>query len=280
MMESTFRSALRASVLTVALAAITVGTSACGGGEQTSGVASAKLPKGVNGTIEHQSCDEDGEKVETLDVNNDGKADIRTVIESRSGQVICRIVDLNHDAKPDLYEYYDRMSGTIRRREFCFDDSGVVNAVEYYEGGKLVRREKDTTGQRRIDTWDYFDPAAAPDPRTGNPRPIRRERDTDGNGQIDQWWLWEGDRVSIATDKNGDGNPDPEATVILGASGSMVSDAVPAAPAAVDAGAAPTAADADGGAASAPPAAISDAGPPSSSTPQSTGGTPDGGAKK
>ena len=74
----------------------------------------------------------------------------------------------NHDGKPDLYEYFDD-TGTVRRREFCYDDTGVVNAIEHYEGGKLVRREYDAAGQHRIDTWDCFDPSVAPDPKTGRP---------------------------------------------------------------------------------------------------------------
>jgi hypothetical protein len=129
---------------------------------------------------------------------------------------VCRVVDLNHDGKPDLFEYFDA-NGAPRRREYCYDDSGVVNAIEYYEGGKLVRREYDTSGQHRIDTWDWFDPNAAPDPKTGRPKhPLRRERDTTGDGQVDQWWAWDGDKVTIAVDRTGDGKPDPETAIVLG----------------------------------------------------------------
>jgi hypothetical protein len=188
----------------------------CSGNDKNSGVGSAKLPSGTRSeALDHEACEESGHRVETLDANNDGKPDIRTVYDKSSNKVICRIVDLNHDGKPDLYEYFDS-GGTIRRREFCYDDTGVVNAIDYFENGKLVRREYDTTGQHRIDTWDFFDPNATPDPKTGRPRPIRRERDTTGDGKVDQWWTWDGDKVTIAFDKNGDGKPDPENTVTLG----------------------------------------------------------------
>lgn len=184
----------------------------CGGESSQSGVAKATLPNGVRSqNLEHESCEESGHKVEKLDANNDGKPDIKRVFDG--SREICRISDLNHDGKPDMFEYYDA-SGQVRRREADYDDNGIVNAIEYYEGGKLVRRELDTANQGKIDTWDTFDPA------TG--KPVKRERDTTGDGRIDQWWSYEGDRVTIQMDKNGDGMPEPEATIVLGPGGVVI----------------------------------------------------------
>jgi hypothetical protein len=184
--------------------------------DAASAVTNAKLPDGVRSqVVEHEACDEAGNKVEVLDANNDGKPDIRKV--SKGGREVCRITDLNHDGKPDMFEYFDA-SGQLRRREADYDDNGIVNSVEHFESGKLVRRELDTTNQGRIDTWDFFDPA------TG--ARSKRERDATGDGKVDQWWIYEGERVTIATDRNGDGQPDPGATIVLGANGqAMVGDA-------------------------------------------------------
>ena len=205
---------LKVGALTLALTGTGVLAMGGCGSDAASGVANAKLPEGVrSGVIEHEPCDESGNKVEMLDVNNDGKPDIKKVF--KGGREICRITDLNHDGKPDMFEYFDQ-TGQLRRRESDYDDNGVVNSIEHFENGKLVRRELDTTNQGRIDTWDYFDPA------TG--ARIKRERDANGDGRIDQWWTYEGGQVTIAMDRNGDGRPDPDATITLGANGQVISD--------------------------------------------------------
>jgi len=235
----------------------------CSGDDKMTGVADAKLPKGAKGDLDHESCDESGNRVEILDTNNDGKPDIRRVFDKKSQREICRVVDLNHDGKPDLYEYFDG-NGAVRRREFCYDDTGVVNAIEHYEGGRLTKREYDTSGQHKIDTWDYFEPGVPMDPKTGRPvHPSRRERDTNGDGRVDQWWTWQGAKVSIARDTSGDGKPDPASTVVLD-QGTAEDGGAP---------------DASRGAASADATpASTDAGPvtPTSTTPQADAGKSDG----
>jgi hypothetical protein len=197
--------------------------------------------------IQHEACNESGNRVEAMDANNDGKPDIKRVFDKRTGKELCRISDLNHDGKPDLYEYFDA-SGQIRRREADYDDNGVIDAIEYYENGKLVRREYDTTGQRRIDTWDFFDPA------TG--KRVRRERDTTNDGRVDQWWTWAGDKLTIQVDKNGDGQPDPAETLVIG--GDAGGPLAPSPPA--------PASDAGSPHVQAPPAPVAVAAPTSTST--------------
>jgi hypothetical protein len=187
----------------------------CGGGEMAASprVAQAEVrPE----ELKHEPCG--GPRSEALDTNGDGKPDITKYFDG-SGHESCRVVDLNGDGKPDLYEYFDD-GGTIRRREFCYDDTAAVNAIEFYEGGKLARREYDISGRHRIDTWDWFDPNAQVDAKTGRPaHPVRRERDTKGDGHVDQWWTWEGDRLMIAVDRDGSGRPDPATAMVFGVDG-------------------------------------------------------------
>jgi hypothetical protein len=195
----------------------------CGGSNKV-GDAKSPAPAEVRSErLAHEPCGESQGHVEAIDANGDGKPDIRRV--TSGGQERCRIVDFDHDGKTDLYEYFDS-SGAVRRREFCYDETGTVNAVETYEGGKLVHREYDISGRHKIDTWDWFDPNGPVDPKTERPlHPIRRERDTTGSGQIDQWWTWNGDRVTISFDRTGDGKPDPETSVVLGPDGNPIGPA-------------------------------------------------------
>ena len=231
------------------LAAAPVTTAACGGTDKVSTGALAPKIADAQETLDHENCDESGNRVEMLDTNNDGKPDIRRVFDKQSGRELCRVVDLNHDGRPDLYEYFDA-SGAVRRREFCYDDTGTVNAIESYESGRLAKRVYDTSGQRRIDTWDYFEPGLPTDPRTARPlHPSRRERDTTGHGRIDQWWTWNGARVTIARDLTGEGRPDPASVITLGGE-EDAGAAAPAVPAAAspDAGANGPVATSEGGA--------------------------------
>jgi hypothetical protein len=225
---------------------VLMGSAACGGGEHAS---SAKSPETARAeALKHEDCSESGHRVDLMDTNGDGKPDITRIYDKGSGHEVCRISDLTHDGKPDMYEYFDD-SGTVRRREFCYDDTGLVNAIEHYEGGKLVQREYDAAGQHHIDTWDWFDPNVAPDPKTGRPaHPVRRERDTHGDGHVDQWWTWNGDKITIAVDSSGDGKPDPDSTIVLGGSDNPSPGSPTPATASDEAGAAPAAASApDGG---------------------------------
>jgi hypothetical protein len=156
-------------------------------------------------SLEHEECSPQGHKTESFDARGDGKA-VVTKVYGSTGHETCRITDINHDGKPDLYEYFDG-SGTVTRREADYDGNGTIDSVELYEGGKLVKREYDTTGQHRVDTWDYFD-------KTTGKR-VRRERDTTNDGKVDQWWTWDGDKITISIDRDGDGKPDPESTLVL-----------------------------------------------------------------
>ena len=195
---------------------------ACSSSGSGSGVSGAKLPEGsLSEAIDHEACDAGGNhRVVATDSNNDGKPDIKAVYDKSSNKLLCRIVDLNHDQKPDMYEYFDD-SGNVRRREYCFGDDGVVNAIEDWQNGHLVRREYDTTGQHRIDTWDTYDPNAPLDAKTGRPaHPLHRERDTTGDGKVDQWWDWAADgTLTIAMDKTGTGHPDPATKIVIDAGG-------------------------------------------------------------
>ncbi|HEY1957223.1 MAG TPA: hypothetical protein VGH28_16505 [Polyangiaceae bacterium] len=174
--------------------------------------ASADGPK----ALEHEKCDDSMGRVQVTD-SVAGKPALKQIFDKTSGRELCRISDLNHDGKPDMYEYYNA-DGTLRRREGAYDNTDAISQVGTYEGGKLVKLERDTTGQRKIDTWDTYDPA------TG--KLTKRERDNNGDGKVDQWWTFEPNgNATIAIDKNGDGQPDPGETITVGPNGQAIAPA-------------------------------------------------------
>ena len=203
--------------------------------DKATGVGEAKVPEGAK-AMDHEKCDDSLGRVEVLDANGDGKPDIKRVYDKATGRELCRVADLNHDGKPDMYEYYTA-DGTLRRREAAYDTSEAISDIATYENGKLVRRERDTSGQHKIDTWDTYDP--------GSGKIVKRERDTNGDGKVDEWWTFNGDQVTIAMDKNGDGMPDPDDTITLGANGQAIAPPTPAPP--------PPSGDAGGGSSVPPP---------------------------
>ena len=103
-------------------------------------------------------------------------------LRQEQGHEMCRIVDLNHDGKPDLYEYYDT-SGTVRRREYCYDDTGIVNAIEYYEGGKLVEARVRHHGPAQDRHVGLLRPRRPRTPRRGARAPVAARARHDGRRQ-------------------------------------------------------------------------------------------------
>ncbi|MCA9628082.1 MAG: hypothetical protein KC766_10460 [Myxococcales bacterium] len=152
--------------------------------------------------IVHEDCDLDsGQKT---DVNGDGRPDI-TVVRSGATE-ICRAVDLNFDGKIDAWVYRDG-SGQVRRRESDYDRDGRIDEISTYQGGLLKEQQRATTLGGKLDTWHFYEAGKL----------VRTERDSDGDAIIDQWWEYPApDKPQcplIHSDVDGDGRPDPGATV-------------------------------------------------------------------
>jgi hypothetical protein len=170
----------------------------CGGSKE----AGAKIPSpdSLPLTLEHESCDTESSSAQKVDTNGDGKPDIVRVMSD--GHEVCRMVDLNHDGRPDTYIYFEA-NGGVRRRESDFDRDGHIDEVAYYSNGVPVRKDRETNLDGKLDTWDFYEGGKI----------HHRMRDSDGDGKVDQWWTWPNpDKIEcavIATDRNGDGKPDP-----------------------------------------------------------------------
>lgn len=146
--------------------------------------------------IEHERCDDSVGEVRGVDLDGDGTADLQEV--AKDGALACRSSDLNLDGRPDVFEFFE--GGMLRRRETNLVDAAFITVAETFESGRVALAEYDTSGKRRIDTWDHFTAAGKLD---------ARERDTDGDGKVDEWWSFSPDgEVTVRVDVNADGEPD------------------------------------------------------------------------
>lgn len=153
--------------------------------------------------VQHAACDVESKSAERVDVNGDGQADV-TIVRS-GGAEVCRAVDLNFDGTVDAWVYRD--GGQVARRESDYDRDGRIDEIQIFKGGQLVEKHRATTLAGKLDTWQFYEQG----------RLARTERDSDGDAIVDQWWEYpKPDKPEcplIHSDIDGDGRPDPGATV-------------------------------------------------------------------
>jgi hypothetical protein len=154
--------------------------------------------------LTHEDCPVSGAGSSAEDINGDGRPDRRTANIGERPR--CRTLDFDFDGLVDAWIFLDE-AGQLRRRENDFDGDGRVDEVSLYRAGMLVEEQRVTTRAGKLDTWHYF----------SGGKLARTERDSNGDDYIDQWWEYPDRRPSdcplIHSDVDGDGQPDPGATV-------------------------------------------------------------------
>jgi hypothetical protein len=181
-----------------------VAVAGCGGASHPAGPAAPGEVTHRDIRVSHQSCDVDGSGAEKMNVGGDPRPDI--VIVRSGGREVCRSVDMNFDGVVDSWVYLDS-SGNVTRRENDYDRDGRIDEISLYQGGVLVEKQRATTLVGRLDTWHFYQGGKL----------ARTERDSDGDSQVDQWWEYpkpdQPECPLIHSDVDGDGHPDPGATV-------------------------------------------------------------------
>lgn len=153
-------------------------------------------PQGV--AMPHEACVDRGGDIRDVDVNGDGRPDVRTV--QRDGRLFCRETDANFDGRVDITRFFDEQ-GRPLRVEDDYDFDGRLDLVSSYREGELVSDVLDTNFDGRTDTWrDY---------RGGRVHELRRDANADG--RVDFWETYneQGTLIRTAVDADGDGEPDP-----------------------------------------------------------------------
>ena len=73
--------------------------------------------------------------------------------------------------------------GRLVRKERDVNGDGKPDILRYYDGtGRLTRQEEDSRLGGRLDTWTFYEEGGA----------IRKESDTDGDGRVDLWAVYDG----------------------------------------------------------------------------------------
>ena len=106
------------------------------------------------------------------DINKDGAPDAWTHVEN--GTVVKQELDINFDGKVDAVYYYE-WSGKVKEEVLDTDYDGKMDNWRGYEDGSLVIDQLDSNQDGSVDLWFYVDRGKI----------IRLEKDTTGDGKPD-----------------------------------------------------------------------------------------------
>ncbi len=168
-------------------------SSACGDKPGAAGTTAAGR-RDVPVPIAKQECKGDGH---TVDVNNDGKPDIRHVLAK--GKRACTEIDMNFDAQIDVYRFYADDGKGVRFEQHDYDFDGRLDQQAFYVNGVMERKELDTNFDGLVDTWMWCK----------GPLVDRAERARRKPGRVDTWEAYaDGQLAEIKYDENNDGKPE------------------------------------------------------------------------
>ena len=183
--------AKRSSVIWIAAVALAV--PACKGkkGDTTPKNSSTDTSK-----IDQSLCDEGKRRVETFDLNKDGKPDLWKLFDGTT--LTCRQDDFDHDGRKDFLIAYDP-AGNILYKKADFDYDGRFDMTEVFENGVITEAERDTDFDGKFDVKEVY--------VGGQLNSVRRDRN--GDNRPDQWEQWnDGVVTSITYDDDYDGKVD------------------------------------------------------------------------
>lgn len=173
---------------------------ACGGGQTQRTGTGSLTERGREPRAEpmpHQQCIGSGGDVQQVDVNNDSRADVRTVV--RNGRPFCRETDANFDGRVDIVRFFDEQGREVRVED-DYDFDGKIDVVQEFANGVIRADVMDTNFDGRTDTWRDYE--------AGRIAVLRRDRNNDG--RVDMWEYYDagGRMAREAFDNDGDGQPD------------------------------------------------------------------------
>lgn len=142
----------------------------------------------------------EGKKVESFDLNQDGRNDQWEIRAEKSGTLLWIARDMNFDGQIDVWQYPDD-AGEVVEEEMDLDMDGTVDLVTYYKGGKVRRKKLSVNFDEQFSIVKFYNKEG---------KLLRVERDEDRDGTTDVWEYYDdkGNRERVGWDENNDGVPD------------------------------------------------------------------------
>jgi hypothetical protein len=163
--------------------------------------------------ITHDPCDAKAPNAVKTYEADDKVSPIRpyvTHVFDSGNRELCSFADLNGDGRVDVYTYFDE-AGRTRRRESAYSASANIDEIATYKAGDLDVVARETNYDGKLDTWDFYEGGKL----------VRRERDKTGDGHIDEWWTFDAtaETVTVTQAEARTGRPDPEQVLVLSTAG-------------------------------------------------------------
>ncbi len=150
---------------------------------------------------------EDGTIVRIFDVNQDGEPDVWDYyLEEASNEdvsvmtrrLIKKEIDVNQDGTKNVKRTYTE-DQTIQQEDVDVDLNGKVDIVNHYDKGVLTKKDVFDAEEKKVTTRYYGEQSLV----------IRVEKDTNDDSKIDYWEYYEAGVLDrIGRDKDGDGRAD------------------------------------------------------------------------
>lgn len=182
--------AKRSTVIWIATAALA--TAACKGKKEDT---TPKNASGAAAKVDPTLCEESGKRIETFDLNKDGKPDVWRLYAGDT--LTCKQDDFDHDGRKDWVVAYNRKGAVLfEKADFDYDGRFDMSAIYDVKTGKIVEVERDSDFDGKYDLKELYDTA-------GQLTSVHRDRD--GSGAVDLWEQYrDGKLIAILYDDDGD----------------------------------------------------------------------------
>lgn len=148
--------------------------------------------------IDHSLCETEGKRIETFDLDKDGKDDVWKLY---AGDVLtCKQVDFDHDGRKDWVEAYNPSGQRLyQKADFDYDGKFDMLAVLDPATGETVEVERDTDFDGKFDVREVY--------TNGQLTAVRRDRN--GDQRPDMWEQYiDGKLNAVTYDDDFDGKVD------------------------------------------------------------------------